>query len=571
MAFVSNDDEEEQKNGVSPNGGGAVHLAPSSGVGSVAPNSSGGGNVPKDAGGSFASLDKYVTANQGQAQPLAGKITGSINNQYNTLDQGNQSTLQGINSQVSGAYTPNDPNVIAQASANPVSFAGDQNNVKAFQSLLNDTYGGPASAQSTNGFQTQQAKVNNAIAQGNTQTTTAAGRTQLVGQNSAKPTQSVTALNSAILSRDPNALGQVQDAYKPFGNLVSGLNSGAEDTNKQIAKAQADVQAANKGAQGVITGQTQGLNTGVQSNLDAANAANQKTVGLYNGLVDTFSHGANALSAEQADALGLTPEQAQTLARQGELANTSQYMTGHNFGAASDTTDINNNAFLSQFAAPVDPTASQVATPEQFATLKALFALNNGQTPTGSLIDPANAAQAGTYVAPTLKGSFNYDQALANATGIQQQERAAAQEQANALTAQADAAHYASKHSGVLGSVRDAVTHPGTLAAMVANPLSYGANAARILQGRSINPKDISAPAAKVVAPVAGAVIGGIYGGGAGAVAGGAAGQALGGTLQTLGGQSNKNYAEGGFVEAAPKEPEARFKKLIGNFSKGAK
>src|ERR1700742_2459689 len=118
MAFIDNDDEEDQnnQNSTSPNGAGAVHLAPTSGVGSVGPN--GGGADTKPAG-NFATLDKYLNANQGQAAPLADKISSGINNQYNTLAQGNQSTLQGINSQVTNApgYSANNPDLLAKEAA----------------------------------------------------------------------------------------------------------------------------------------------------------------------------------------------------------------------------------------------------------------------------------------------------------------------------------------------------------------------------------------------------------------------------------------------------------------------
>ncbi len=86
----------------------------------------------------------------------------------------------------------------------------------------------------------------------------------------------------------------------------------------------------------------------------------------------------------------------------------------------------------------------------------------------------------------------------------------------------------------------------------MANPLALGANVNRILQGQNINPKDISVPGAKVIAPLAGTVVGGIYGGPMGAVAGGAAGQQVGGPLQNLGGQSDKAYAHGGMVTRTP-------------------
>jgi len=109
-----------------------------------------------------------------------------------------------------------------------------------------------------------------------------------------------------------------------------------------------------------------------------------------------------------------------------------------------------------------------VATPEQFNLLKALFTLNNGQTPTGALIDPTQASQAGTYVAPSLKGTFDYNAADANAQAIQRQERADAQAQADQATAAADAAHNASKSHTFGGNLLKAITTGGKY---LANPL----------------------------------------------------------------------------------------------------
>lgn len=482
MAFVSNTQDEEQKTdptlapqgGVPPVGGGAaVRLSPSAAVAPVGGGGSSGalGTTPaKTAGGSFASLDKYLSANQGQAAPLAGKITSGINQEYGNLDTQNNAAIANINKQVANApgYTPNNPDVIAAASTNPISFANDPNNVKQFQSLLNNSYGGPASAEGTQEYSNQQAAINNAIATGKTNTTTAAGRENLLSQNEATPTTGVTALNSAILSQDPNALASVENAYKPFGNLLTNLQTGAQGVNQNISKEQANAAKSSAAANAAISGQTADLNKAVQANLSAANAKNTNTTDMYNSLIDTFG-GGHALSNEQMDALGLTPEQTDALQQQMRLANESQYMTGHNFGAPSATTNIDNTAYLQQLEAPTAPNINQVATPEQFKTLMALLSLNNGQLPTGALLNPAQAAQAGTYTAPTLKGSFDYDKALANATDIQQQERAAAQDQANQLTAAADAAHNASKSHTFGGNLIKALKTGGQY---LVNPLA---------------------------------------------------------------------------------------------------
>jgi hypothetical protein len=156
--------------------------------------------------------------------------------------------------------------------------------VKQFQGLLNASYGGPTSAEGTPEYQKQQAAVNNAIATGTAQTGTEAGREQLLSQNERRPTTGVTALNSAILTQSPDYLSQVQGAYKPFANLVSGLSSGAQDINKNIAKTQGDVSATNAAANKQIADQVNSLNTGLSNTANQDIAAQNK----YNQAVQAF-------------------------------------------------------------------------------------------------------------------------------------------------------------------------------------------------------------------------------------------------------------------------------------------
>lgn len=219
-------------------GGGAVHLSPSASVpagstGTSSPSS------PANSGGQFASLNQYLTANADKAQPLANQVTSGIGKQYQGLEQGNQQALSNINKQVSA--NPTDPNAaktMADESANPASFTKDPNNVASFQKLLNASYTGPQSAEGTSDFTNQQATINKAISEGQTQLGSEAGRKNLLRANEANPTSGVTALNSAILSKSPEALASVQNAYKPFQNLLTGLQGGATEANKAIAQQQ---------------------------------------------------------------------------------------------------------------------------------------------------------------------------------------------------------------------------------------------------------------------------------------------------------------------------------------------
>lgn len=390
MPYVANDtDDEDQKPGapVAPVAGGAVHLAPSSGVGS-APTSPGTA-APQPAGGSFASLDKYVNANQGQAQPLANKITSGIGDQYTALNSGNQSTLTNLSNQVAGAYTPNNPDLLAKEAANPVSFSGDAGNVTAFQGLLNDKYTGPNSAESASDFQAQQSKVNDAIAKGNTQTQTDAGRQQLVAGVSAKPTAGVTALNSAVLSKDPNALGQVQNAYKPFDNLVSGLSSGATDINAQIAKAQTDSQAANKAANDALTGQVGTLNATVGNETTAA----QNTIDNYNANVGAA--GSATTSANQA----------------------IQNFISQNPQLNADPSVLTPFMNLAAYTGP-GATNQTAATSQDYDTAKALQTLA-GASPVNTSITGDTASQAGTAIPSSFQGILDQIKGLPGAVSSQ--------------------------------------------------------------------------------------------------------------------------------------------------------
>lgn len=449
MAFVANDqsEEEDQKNqqGNAPTGG-AVHLAPSSGTvsGSGAGSSGAASGTPSQpatpAGGSFASLNDYITANQGQAQPLADKLTPGINKQYSDLDSQNNSAIASINNQVKSApgYTANNPDALAAESADPVSFANDPNNVKMFQSLLQDTYGGPTSAESTNDYANQQTAINNAIATGTANTTTEAGRSNLLAQNEASPTAGVTALNSAILTQDPNALGSVENAYKPFGNLITNLNTGAQNVNQTIASQQADAAAAKAASNKAITDQISALNSGVTG---AASAAQQKAA-AQNAQIKSDLAAGNLTSSDLA-AMGLTPDQWNALSAAGKAAATSQVVRSNQgqFGANTATTNIDLTPFLTQTDPNTAITAANVATPQQYQQAQAFQSLLNGlnlQTPS-MILNPNASASAGT--APSSLNSFDYNTALNTANNTIADEKASAQAYVDALQSGADESH----------------------------------------------------------------------------------------------------------------------------------
>lgn len=484
MAFVSNMDNEEEKTDqptaaqgpVSPTGGGggAVRLAPSSSVPTVGGGGTAGtGKTPATAGGSFASLDKYLSANQDQAPALTNRLTSSVGQQYSDLDAQNNATIANLNSQVKNApgYTVSDPNVLASESANPVSFANDPNNVKQFQSLLQNTYSGPASAEGTADYAARQSDVNNAIATGQANTTTEAGRQNLLTQNEATPTSGVTALNSAIISQDPNSLSAVENAYKPFGNLLTNLQTGAQGVDTTIGKEQADATSSSKAANDAIASQIGALNTGVTGELTAAQQnATAQNDRLKADLANGFTSDADL------SALGMTRDQWNALSAANRAAATAQTVSSDQgqFNAASGTTAIDPTQFLTEQDPNAAFTIQNIATTDDYNKAQAFQNLLGGlnlNSP-AAIINPLTVKQAGT--APTNLNNYDYQAALNTANTTKSDEVAAAQAYVNALQSGADENHARLAAADTAG--RQKKEQLGEAASMIGLPIAIASN-----------------------------------------------------------------------------------------------
>lgn len=337
-------------------------------------------SAPKDAGGQFATLQSYLTANQGQAAPLANKITSGIQGQYNALQGQNASTLSGIQGQVAQGYTPENQDILSQEAANPVSFASNPGNVQSFQKQLSNQYTGPQSAESSADYQKQQGAINNAIATGTAQTGSAAGREQLLQQTERRPTTGVTALNSAILTQSPDYLSQVQGAYKPFSNLLTGLSTGAQGVNAQIGQATTEAQDSAQKANKQISDQINALNTNVNSTVAQDEIARQKyntDLQSYQNQVGPISTNINSLNEMFKNA----PVQTDWGGNYGQLVNPLTPILNQT---------VNNNV--------ANPNA--VATTDQYAQAAAFQNLLNGLnlgTPS-PILDQSTANLAGTYI-----------------------------------------------------------------------------------------------------------------------------------------------------------------------------
>jgi hypothetical protein len=470
-------------------------------------------------------------------------------------------------------YTPANDELISQVAANPTGATADQ--ISGFQGQLNNTYSGPTNWADMG---TQQGKVNEAQQYGSLASTP--GGLNVLTQEFEGPqaSQGVNQLDTLLLGGSPEAMGQVKAAADPFSTLTDYLNS--QNTNVQGAITGGQ-NAANTisqnalnaftGANGTLTNLNNTVNQTAADRLAAAQAQQAQLTkdigGLYNRPVDTSDSGNIALyggksmpwynttnynvgdlAPQDLAAMGLSQDQWNSLkGAMTDLGTTQGYTTGGQYGVQSPTAQADLSTWLN-FQDPTQSIApGTVATPEQYAQMSAIQNLLGSKMPQEMAINPLNASQAGT--APQNAQTFDYATALQQIQQADQQAEQMAQQQTAANRASADAAHAAEKHSGTWNSIKNAISHPLTLNAVLANPMSWLPNTKRVLEGQTINPKDISSPGAKVAAPIAGAVIGGIYGGPAGAAAGSTVGGALGGPLETLGGQANKPYAHGGEVQ----------------------
>ncbi len=582
MATVNQQDDEQQQGGQpNPTPGTSAPTGSGTGVGvgtAQAPQVK-QNQAPQNNQG-YTDVASYLSANQQGGNQLGQQVSSNLSDKYNTTKSGIDTSAGATNQQVQSGYIPENTQLIQQVASDPFAAANDSSQLSAFQGQLNDTYGGPTSWAD---YGTQQGKVNEATQYGSL-LNAPGGKNVLIQDvenklNPGQTGQGINSLDTLLFGGNQNAVQQAQSAAQPIQTLNDYINQqntaiGQNIGNAQNAAAQTSQNALNAftGDTGVLTNLNQNINQNTASQLSQAQALQAKLqadIGnLYGGQkqqtdatnitgyggssnpwYNTTNYNVGNLDAQDLQALGMTQDQWNALQGQMQRAGTSTVGAGaRNFGANSPTSQID----LSQYLNMQDPTQAitnaTTATPEQYQQMAAIQKLLGAKTPQNMAINPLEASQAGTYN-PNNLNTFHGTDALTQAQQVADQEKQAADEETAALVSGADAAHYQSKHTGIGNAIKNAVSHPGTLAAVLANPATWASNATRVLQGREINPKDISLPGAKVIAPAAGAVVGGIYGGPMGALSGASAGQALGGTLQGLGGQSDKKYAHGGEVE----------------------
>lgn len=558
MATVNN--ENDQNSQQNPAGGpvsisGTAGASASAGQGAGAPGAASpvSMNQPQTNQG-YTDVGSYLDANQAGSAKLGTDVAGNLTNQYNQTKSSIGNSANDTINQVNQGYTKSNTDLINQVAADPTAAAANHDTLSQFQSQLNNTYTGPTSWADQGNLQGQVAQAQ----QYGGLNKTPGGLNVLTSElEGPQASQGVNQLDTMLLGGNPNSMQKVNAAADPYASLTDYLNSQGTNVTGAISQGQTEAQKSSQAAQDAFLGANgtyTNLNNQVtKQSADALSAAQASQAALkadianlyggqaldtkgtalagYNGSStpwgSTTNYSVGQLSPQDLQTLGITQDQWNALQSGMQAAGTSDYMTGHNFGAGSTTTQQDLMSYLQM----QDPTTAinpgTTATADQYAQMDAIQKLLGDKMPQGAAINPLNASQAGTYN-PASLNNFNYDQALKDVQNYDTQSTKEAQDAANYLTASADLGHAQSQHTGgLLGGLKNMATHPLQTALASMNPLTYPSTAMSALKGGSINPLNFNQPGAKLGGSVAGGILGS-YLGPAGTYAGSAIGGALG-------------------------------------------
>jgi hypothetical protein len=317
----------------------------------------------------FQNLSSYLSANAPQVQQQGAQIAGNLNTQYGQVTSDINKGASDFGGQVAGGYAaPNDA-LTNSAASNPTAFVQNPNDVKAFQSLYNDAYTGPTAYETTSPYAALNTEATNAASNA-TNFDTIPGMQTYFANNNPNATAGGNTLDATLLSGNPDAYAQVQNAAKPFAGLsdylagtVTAQDKAAADANTAATNEATAVQNQFTGAGGVVPTFQSNVNSELATDVGQTNAYNT----AVNGLLSKTAAAQPYIAALQ-DAIPLynsvlTSDQA---ASKGKGLIPSASPESNNYKSINLPSWTIPTATLSQ------PTLAQAATPSDIAEQNAL-------------------------------------------------------------------------------------------------------------------------------------------------------------------------------------------------------
>lgn len=373
MAYDPNQQDPNAQNQAAQPNAMMTSSAPGSGPGSSAGKSSAPQATPAQP---FQNLQAYLGANAPQVDQQANKIAGNLTNQYGQIqsDIGKAGTEFG--NQVKGGYTAANPDIENQAISNPTDFVKNPDNVKAFQSLYNDSYTGPSDFESSTPYGQLSQQVSSAASNAKNFNSLPGMQTYFQGQNP-NATQGGNTLDSVLLSGNPGAYSKIQQAAKPFGTLNDYLNTTTNTADKGVASAQKEAGDISSALRNQFTGEG-GVIPTFQKNVNDKynqflNTSSNELANIKNDLA------AGGLTAKEIKELGLTPEQA------------SKFMNSYSKNIKASNLQFDPTSYLQNNINGI--------TPENFASkedYQKALALNQLTGSDMGFLNSGNASKAGT-------------------------------------------------------------------------------------------------------------------------------------------------------------------------------
>lgn len=391
MAFIQSPIPEEQQNQFG--GGGTTTANP---LGTLPPQASGGSSgqgtsggaakapgvgSPTQFGSAASRLSDYLSANANQTQGMAGDIAGKFNSQYGQQQGAIQGLGQQFGQDVNKGYTAYNSGLVDQATQNPDWFVKQNpDNVKAFQSQLNDQYTGPSNFESYQPYAGVQQGVNQALQQSELVKTYPGLSTYLQNNAQGNYTPGMNTLDTTLLQAYQPAYQTIKGAADQFGNLPGQLSDVAKGGNAAVQAAQAEAPKAAQYAQQGLTSAQDRINKAIQDQLTSAQGA----YGTYNKDVGQLRGAAQDINSAVQDYL-----------RQ----NSNISISG-------------NNDFLAPWVnlqeMTTTPTLENVSRPEDFANILALQQLAGNPGAINTPLDLSKASMAGTFGLPQdLEAAIN--------------------------------------------------------------------------------------------------------------------------------------------------------------------
>lgn len=387
MAFIQNNQNDEEKDKE-----GAPGQQPGGTSGILSSSATPTNSTPNKTQ-SFATLQKYLTANKPQAEAFAGQIA---NNATGTAEAARSGINQFANSAIptiqSKSITP-DAGLINSVLSNPLSATQEQKN--AFTKQRTGSYEGPTDLSGFEGYNAANEKLAKATETRNL-LDTEGGRKQLVANEQQNKGAGITALNQALVSAVPTARQDLENAKGNFSGLQDLFQGASGNVTNAVAQAKQQAQEANALATGKGNEAVSKFKTGLDTRLTDARAKEMQDADLQAKLLNAGNyvgpgqvaldptHAGNLVPDGQLNAaltdMGLTKDEFMQL-----MALRSKAQTGYGQGSSTPNpyaipgVNIDLRNFFTKTPSDV-MTLPNVATPEDYQTAQALAQLTGNDT-----------------------------------------------------------------------------------------------------------------------------------------------------------------------------------------------